>query len=89
MTSEERRKRLAQLQSGSVAPVEEVEPKRLRLIKRSQRKAKVIQSNSALAREKRLERDPTAFERIVSEPFGRAVEDSKQYQSVWAKGLGS
>jgi hypothetical protein len=88
MTSEERRKRLAQLQSGSVAPVEEVEPEvPLDSSNARRERLKVIQSNNALAREKRLEQDPTAFERIVSEPFGRAVERQQAISERMGEGF--
>lgn len=88
MTSEERRKRLAQLQSGSVAPVQEVEPEKpLDSSNARRERLKVIQTNSALAREKRLEQDPTAFERIVSEPFGRAVERQQAISERVGEGL--
>ena len=88
MTSEERRKRLAQLQSGSVAPVEEVEQEApLDSSNARRERLKVIQSNNALAREKRLERDPTAFERIVSEPFGRAVERQQAISERMGEGF--
>lgn len=88
MTSEERRKRLAQLQSGSVVPVQEVEPETpLDSSNARRERLKVIQSNSALAREKRLEQDPTAFERIVSEPFGRAVERQEAISKRVGEGL--
>ena len=88
MTSEERRKRLAQLQSGSVAPVQEVEPEKpLDSSNARRERLKVIQTNSALDREKRLEQDPTAFERIVSEPFGRAVERQQAISERIGEGL--
>jgi len=88
MTSEERRKRLAQLQSGSVPPAEEAEPKTpLGSSNARREKLKVVQSNNALAREKRLEQDPTAFERIVSEPFGRAAERQDAISGRVGEGL--